>query len=89
MSENTKPRIINQRIHRPAASATWEHEHRWGTSFGDTTTLRVDRTHDGPIRIRYGTDSIEIRKDLVSVLADMVAAAADWSDERATAKEQR
>ncbi len=83
MSDPTKPRIINQRIHRPAASARWEHEHRWGPQLGDSTTLRVARTDDGPISIEYGNDSISIRKDLVPVLADMVAAAAAWTDERA------
>ena len=78
MSE--KPIIVNKQVHRPAASATWTHAHRWGTSFGDSTDLRVTRTDGGPLRISYGKESIEIRKALVGVLADMVAAAAAWSD---------
>lgn len=80
MADN-KTRIVNRRIHRPPASATWEHEHRWGTLISDTTTLYVDRTDGGRLQIRYGGESIEIRAELVPVLADMVAAAAAWTDE--------
>ncbi|KAB2809247.1 hypothetical protein F9L07_19595 [Pimelobacter simplex] len=83
MPEPGKTTIINSRVHRPPASATWEHEHRWGQQLGDSTRLSVVRIDGGPLTIRYGTESIEIRKDLVPVLADMVAAAAVWTDEGA------
>lgn len=72
--------IPGPRVNRPSASATWEHEHRWGTSFGDSTTLRVTRTDGGSLRIAYGKESIEIRRDLVELVAAMVAAAAAWAD---------
>lgn len=83
MPEPGKTTIINSRVHRPPASATWQHQHRWGTGLGDSTTLYVDRTDGGPLTIRYGTESIEIRAELVPVLADMIAAAAVWTDEKA------
>lgn len=69
------------RVHRPASSATWQHEHRWGTSFGDSTTLRVTRVDGGGLTVAYGRESIEIRGGLVERLAEMVAAAAAWTDE--------
>lgn len=72
---------IRKRIHRPAASATWEHTHKWGVQFGDNTDLRVTRTDGGGLSIAYGRESIDIREALVSVLAEMVAAAAVWTDE--------
>lgn len=71
---------IRKEVHRPAASATWRHTHRWGTSLGDSTDLRVTRTDGGGLTITYGRESIEIRAALVGVLAEMVAAAAEWSD---------
>lgn len=78
MSEQTT--IRPPRVHRPAASATWEYEHRWGTGLGDTSTLYVDRRDGGSLTIRYHSDSIEVREELVQVLAEMVAAAAAWTD---------
>lgn len=83
MPETGKPTIINPRVHRPPSRATWAHEHRWGRGFGDSTTLYVDRIDDGPLTIRYGNESVEIREELVAVVADMVAAAAAWTDEAA------
>ena len=71
------------RIHRPASSATWEHDHRWGSMIGDSTTLRVTRTDGGAMAINYGSERVEIRAELVGTLAAMVAAAAAWTD-RAT-----
>lgn len=74
---------IRTRIHRPAASATWEHTHRWGGLGAslDEVGLRVTRTDGGGLTISYGRESIEIREALVAVLAEMVAAAAEWTDE--------
>lgn len=80
MSADDKTRIINQRIHRTPASSTWEHEHRWGTALGDRTSLFVDRVDEGRLTVRYGNQSVEIRAELVQAFADMVAAAAAWSD---------
>ena len=71
---------IRTRTHRPAASRTWEHTHRWGAQFGDSTDLRVTRTDGGGLSIAYGRESIDIREALVSVLAEMVAEAAEWTD---------
>ena len=79
MSGERKP--IRREVHRPAASARWRHTHKWGTSFGDSTTLTVTRTDGGSLQIAYGKESIEIRGVLVDVLAEMVAAAAAWTDE--------
>ena len=79
-----KPVIVNKHVTRPAPTATWEHIHHWGSSFGDSTTLRVARTDGGPLRISYGKEAIEIRGSLVAVLADMVTAAAAWTDLEAT-----
>lgn len=73
---------IKQRVERAAAKATWEHEHRWGPSFGDATLLRVTRVDGGPMTLSYGGESVEIRKDLVGPLAEMIAAAAAWTDEQ-------
>lgn len=72
---------IRKHVRRPAASATWEHSHRWGSQFGDVTDLRVTRTDGGPLTIAYGRESVDIREELVDVLAEMVAAAAAWADE--------
>lgn len=72
---------IRKRVHRPAASATWEHEHRWGSNFGDSTTLRVTRTDGGRMHFRYGHKEFEVPAALVSILAEMTAAAAAWSDD--------
>ena len=68
------------RVHRPASSATWEHEHRWGPGFGDSTTLRVTRTDRGSMTVRYGSEALEIRGDLVAIFAEMVDHAAAWND---------
>lgn len=69
------PRII-----RPAATATWEQEHRWGTLLGDTTTLRVSRTANGHMVVSYDKDRVEIHPSLIEAFAEMVAAAAVWTD---------
>lgn len=71
---------IRTHIHRPAASRTWEHQHRWGHQLGDSTDLRVTRTNGGGVTIAYGRESIEIREELVDVLNEMVQAAAAWTD---------
>ena len=82
--------IRGPRVHRPAASATWEYEHSWGPSLGDSTRLSVTRTDGGGMRVAYGKESIEIREELVERVAEMVAAAAAWTDgshpERATSE---
>lgn len=79
---DTAPR--GPRIHRAPATAAWEYDHRWGKSFGDSTTLYVRRTDGGSLSIAYGSESIEIREALVPVLAEMVAAAAAWTDAEVT-----
>ncbi len=71
--------IKGPRVHRAAATATWEHGYRWGSGLGDTTTLYVRRTDGGSLSIDYGSKSIEIREALVAQLAEMVAAAASWT----------
>ena len=76
--------IINQHVHRPPTSATWEHQHRWGTLVGDVTSLSVHRVDGGRLTISYGSESVEIRGELVEVFARMVAAAAVWTDSEAT-----
>lgn len=76
--------IQGPRIHRSPAVAAWEHAHRWGTGLGDTTTMRVSRVNDGAMTITYGSESVEIRGALVAQLAEMVAAAAAWTDPEAT-----
>lgn len=73
-------KIRGPQVHRAAARATWESEHRWGTLIGDSTTLRVTRTDGGGMTIGYGSESIEIRRELVERVAEMVAAAAAWTD---------
>lgn len=75
MSEIRRPSVS-----RPAASATWRHEHRWGPMISDSTTLRVTRTDGGSLTIAYGKESVEIRRELVEQAAAMVAAAAEWTD---------
>lgn len=76
----TEKPIRGPRVHRPAASATWEHSHKWGPNFGDNTDLRVTRTDGGRLSIGYGRESVEIRAELVPILAEMVTQAAAWSD---------
>lgn len=76
----SSPSTLRPRVHRAASVATWEHSHRWGTLIGDVTDLRVSRTDGGRMVISYGQDSVEIREELVPILAEMVAAAAEWSD---------
>lgn len=76
MSEYKGPRV-----HRPASTAVWEHENRWGSQIGDSTTLYVRRTDGGELSICYGTESIAIRKELVERFAEMVTAAATWTDD--------
>lgn len=71
---------IRRHVYRPAASATWTHSHKWGVRLGDSTDLTVTRTDGGGLRIAYGKESIEIREALVGVVAEMVAAAATWTD---------
>lgn len=68
-------------VHRPAASAVWEFEHNWGPGFGDSTTFSVARIDGGGMTLRYGKEKFEVRRDLVAQVAEMVAAAAAWSDE--------
>ena len=72
--------IRGPRVHRPAASATWEHEHRWGSQLGDSTRLSVTRTDGSGMRLAYGKESVEVRDELVPILAAMVVAAAEWTD---------
>jgi len=72
--------VPSKRVTRPPASAMWEHEHRWGNLIGDTTILRVIRTDGGSMTVSYGKESVGIRESLVAVFAQMVAAAAEWSD---------
>lgn len=72
-------------VHRAPARATWEHEHRWGAQLGDSTTLRVTRTDHGAMTVAYGRESLEVRAELVERFADMVAAAAAWTDGDANA----
>lgn len=74
------PDIRGPRVHRPAASATWSHEHLWGPQLGDSTNLSVTRTDGGAIRLAYGRESLEVRGELVTLFAEMVAAAAAWTD---------
>lgn len=81
--------IRGPRVHRPAASATWEFEHRWGSMIGDSTTLRVTRNDGGALTIGYGREEIEIRRDLVAKVAEMVAAAAEWTDAALATRRQR
>lgn len=69
-------------VHRPSASAAWKHDHKWGTGFGDSTTLIVSRTDGGNLTARYGSESLEIRASLVPIFAAMVAAAAEWTDQK-------
>jgi len=68
-------------VHRPSANAVWKHDHRWGSGFGDSTSLVVSRTDGGILRAGYGDNSLEIRAVLVPIFAAMVAAAADWTDQ--------
>lgn len=77
---NADDNIVRRRVHRPAASATWEHTHRWGVQLGDSTDLRITRVDGGGLTISYGRESVEIRRELVPVFAEMVAAAAAWTD---------
>lgn len=72
-------------VSRPPASATWECEHRWGPQFNDVSKLTVIRTDGGSLSIRYGRESIDIRAEVVPQLAEMVAAAAAWTDSETNA----
>lgn len=71
---------IRKSVHRPAASATWRVTERWGHQIGDTRELSVTRFDGGALQISYGGSRIEIKEALVAQLAEMVAAAAVWSD---------
>lgn len=51
------PDIRGPRVYRQPASATWEHEHRWGVQLGDSTTLTVTRRDGGALTIRYGKET--------------------------------
>lgn len=71
---------IRKAVHRPTPTATWRISYRWGTMIGDTTDLVVSRDDGGKLRIYYGEESVVIRKELVSALAEMVTEAAEWTD---------
>jgi hypothetical protein len=49
-------------------------------AIGDSTTLRVTRTDGGSLSVIYGREEIEIRRELVGRVAEMIAAAAAWKD---------
>ena len=69
------------RINRHPATATWEHEYRWGTGLGDTSRYVVTRTDGGRLRITRGAEeSVEIRRDHIEAVVAMINAAAEWSD---------
>lgn len=72
---------IKKRVVRAPARGTWEYEHRWGPMIGDSTTLQVTRVAGGAMTLSYGSQSVEIRKDLVEPLAKMIAEASAWTDE--------
>lgn len=78
---------INVETRRPATSRVWEYEHRWGQMIGDTQDLRVVRVNGGRMEIGYGKNSVEIREELVPILAKMVAEAAAWSESEDTVSE--
>lgn len=82
----SEPRI-DVETHRPAASRVWKYEHRWGQMIGDTRDLRVIRVNGGKLEINYGKNSVEIREELVPLLAKMVAEAAAWSESEDTVSE--
>lgn len=70
---------IRQEVHRPAASLTLTHTHKWGVQFGDSTDLRVTRTSGG------GLNLLRQRQDRDRRGAGRCAgraAAAGWSDDR-------
>ena len=75
--------IRGPRVNRQPATATWEHEHRWGPGLTDRTSLYVHRTHGGRMSIRYRDQEVEVSGELVPILAEMVAVAAAWSDPKA------
>ena len=75
-----EPKPIRTHVNRPPASRVWEHEHRWGVQLGDSTPLSVIRIDGGEMRIRYGAEALAVRAALVPILAEMVAAAAEWTD---------
>lgn len=69
---------IRREIHTTPLVKVWRYEHRWGTLIGDTRDLVVTRTDKGRMTISYGRGSVEIREELVDILAEMVAEAAAW-----------
>lgn len=64
------------RVERPSATADWSHLPK----YGDGAELRVTRVDGGSLTNSWGGQSIEIRRELVSVLASMVGAASRWTD---------
>lgn len=68
-------------VRRTPARAIWEHDHKWGPQITDRTPLRVERSDGGALTVRYGSEKIEIRKDLVGVFGQMISNAVNWSDE--------
>lgn len=72
--------MIRTGTNRPPAFRRWEFDHRWGTLISDSTPLSVVRIDGGEMRIRYGSESLAVRAELVPILAEMIAAAAEWTD---------
>lgn len=72
--------VRGPRIFRPSPSARWEYQHRWGSFPGDVTTYSAQRNLNGSLTIRNGSESVEIRSEVVPFIAEMVAAAAIWTD---------
>lgn len=75
--------MIRTYTNRPPSSRKWESDHKWGPQITDQTPLSVIRVNGGEMRIRYGSDSLAVCAELVPILAEMVAAAAEWVDEPA------
>lgn len=73
---------IRAYTNRPPANRRWESTHRWGSQLGDNTDYVVTRVVDGAMTIRVGKESLEIRADMVAVVAQMVEKAAAWQDEQ-------
>lgn len=80
---------IRVTVRRPPASATWTFTRRSraelspsGIDIGLPVELSVTRTAGEGMTIRYGQNSIALPADLVDVLAEMVAKAAEWEDDQ-------
>lgn len=67
-----KPR----QVLRPAPSARWTHESKPGSPI-----FLVQRALGGEMFVSNGTRGFEIPADTVQVFAEMVAAAAAWTDD--------